>query len=403
MENRYHAMDALRASALLLGIVLHGTMSFLPAFRAVGWPIVDDSPSTALSAVYFAIHIFRVALFFVIAGFFARLLVARLGPWGFCKHRLKRIGLPLLGAMVLVMPLAIVPLIVAVKMHPGAGKGAYLALRPQGGIAWGHLWFLYLLLLLDAAGMAGRAVVLAVDRTGALRRNIDRVMHVLATTRLLPLAFATPLCLALYVTPWWQAWDGIPAPIVGFIPNYLAVLGFGSALLLGWLLHRQQALLAMLARDWPGYLTAAIASSAVALALVGPQAGFRVVPLAPAVRLGYAASYTLAMWSWCLALVGLATRFRHREDPRWRYLADASYWMYLAHIPVIWGLQVTMMHWRLPWTVKYPLILAITVGVLLLGYRYLVRGTWVGKLLNGRRLPSGVGRGGGQLPIAPTR
>jgi hypothetical protein len=36
---RFHSLDALRASALLLGIALHATMSFLPGFREINWPI----------------------------------------------------------------------------------------------------------------------------------------------------------------------------------------------------------------------------------------------------------------------------------------------------------------------------------------------------------------------------
>ncbi len=124
----------------------------------MGWPIVDDSQSTALAVLYFIVHIFRMSLFFLIAGFFARMLLARLGAWGFVKHRLRRVGLPLLAAMLLVMPLTIVPMILAVKLHGGAASGAAALLRPRGGIPWGHLWFLYLLLLLYALGLALRAV-----------------------------------------------------------------------------------------------------------------------------------------------------------------------------------------------------------------------------------------------------
>jgi hypothetical protein len=37
--------------------------------------------------------------------------------------------------------------------------------------------------------------------------------------------------------------------------------------------------------------------------------------------------------------------------------------------------------------VKFPLILGITAAVLLASYHYLVRSTFLGKLLNGRRYP----------------
>jgi glucans biosynthesis protein C len=47
-EHRIHALDAVRAFALLAGIVLHGTMSFLPDLISTGFPIADRSPSMML-------------------------------------------------------------------------------------------------------------------------------------------------------------------------------------------------------------------------------------------------------------------------------------------------------------------------------------------------------------------
>ncbi|EUA19237.1 acyltransferase family protein [Mycobacterium xenopi 4042] len=60
-----------------------------------------------LGLAYFVVHIFRMALFFMVAGFFARLLHQRLGTAGLIKNRLRRIGLPFLAAMVLIIPPAI--------------------------------------------------------------------------------------------------------------------------------------------------------------------------------------------------------------------------------------------------------------------------------------------------------
>jgi glucans biosynthesis protein C len=395
---RYHSLDALRAGALLLGIVLHATMSFLPGFGDVGWPIVDASPSTTLAVVYFVIHIFRMALFFLIAGFFARLLVVRLGPSGFCKQRLRRIGLPLLAAMVVILPLSLVPLVLVVRSHSAPGSGAAAMLRPEGGIAWGHLWFLYLLLLFDAALVVVRFALLRADGAGRLRALVDRLMYWLVRYRLLPIAFAVPLGLTFYLVAEWTPWDGIPAPIAGFVPNFTAVLAFGSAMFMGWQLHRQPWLLELLALDWARYLGGAVATTTICCVLIGPESQFKVVAMAPAVRCGYAASYALAVWCWCLGLTGLAVAFRSRENPRWRYLADAAYFLYLTHVPLVWGLQAWMMDWPLPWALKFPLLLAITLAVLLLLYRYLVRDTFVGRFLSGRRYPAP-----GQVLVVPAR
>ena len=65
---RFHALDAVRAMALLLGIALHACMSFLPAMREIGFPVVDDSSSEVLNALFLLIHMFRMPLFFVMAG-----------------------------------------------------------------------------------------------------------------------------------------------------------------------------------------------------------------------------------------------------------------------------------------------------------------------------------------------
>jgi peptidoglycan/LPS O-acetylase OafA/YrhL len=68
-----------------------------------------------------------------------------------------------------------------------------------------------------------------------------------------------------------------------------------------------------------------------------------------------------------------------------RYLSDSSYYIYLAHVPLLLFLQVAFATVPLHWTVKFPLILVIGLTVLLMSYHYLVRPTFVGELLNGRR------------------
>ena len=91
---RLHALDAVRGYALLLGIVLHATMSFIPGPTRI-WIIQDSHPSMTLAVLLFVIHVFRMTTFFLIAGFFAHLSFHRRGTWGFVRDRLQRIALPL--------------------------------------------------------------------------------------------------------------------------------------------------------------------------------------------------------------------------------------------------------------------------------------------------------------------
>ena len=70
---RYHSLDAVRAFALLLGVVFHAAESF-ETEAALYWAIGDNSPSLALDVFRHASHSFRLELFFLIARFFAHFL-----------------------------------------------------------------------------------------------------------------------------------------------------------------------------------------------------------------------------------------------------------------------------------------------------------------------------------------
>src|SRR5690606_492626 len=94
-SDRLHSLDAVRGFALLLGVLFHAGLSFVPGMIPGLWAIVDSSPSTSLSVVLFTSHIFRMTLFFFIAGFFARLAFHRKGTRAFWADRAKRIAVPL--------------------------------------------------------------------------------------------------------------------------------------------------------------------------------------------------------------------------------------------------------------------------------------------------------------------
>ena len=55
----------------------------------------------------------------------------------------------------------------------------------------------------------------------------------------------------------------------------------------------------------------------------------------------------MSIWYWVFGIIGAAQRFCANASSRRRYLADASYWVYVIHLPVVFGLQVLVMDWPL--------------------------------------------------------
>jgi glucans biosynthesis protein C len=381
-SERFHALDAVRAFALILGIVLHGTLSFLPGVASIGWPITDRSPSLLLEVAFYVVHVFRMSVFFVIAGFFAHLTFHSKGAAGFMRNRAIRIFVPLVVGYVILTPLQVAVIFWAFMKSHGGALPTRLHGNASRSIPLTHLWFLYYLLIFYAFTLTGRAIIVGwIDSPGILPRMTDRVIRLLLNSYAAPFVLAAPIAACLYIThPVWV----IPMPEFGLTPQPSAIIEFGTAFLFGWLLHRQVDLLSALARRWSLNAAFAISATAAAWMSVGAPLAFD-AQVPSSVRLIYALVYAVAIWTWVCAIIGFAVRYCIRPHASIRYVADSSYWMYLVHAPLVLALQTLVMYWPGTWLVKFPFILLLAFSLLLLSYRYLVRFTFLGAVLNGRR------------------
>ena len=214
-DTRLHGLDAVRGFALLLGVALHASMSYLPSAQYF-WIVADD-PSLALSGLFFWVHLFRMTTFFLIAGFFGRMQLGRLGPAQFLRDRFRRVVLPLLMAWPLVFTGIILVIIWLALIKFG---GSLPKESPPGpkftldDFPLTHLWFLYFLSGCYLAVLGLRALFAALDRGGRLSRLSDRLMQLaLKPGAALVLALPTAIALisqpgCLVVTHFWYARAG---------------------------------------------------------------------------------------------------------------------------------------------------------------------------------------------------
>jgi peptidoglycan/LPS O-acetylase OafA/YrhL len=247
-----------------------------------------------------------------------------------------------------------------------------------------HLWFLYVLLEFYAAVLIIRTGVALIDKAGRIRSGADRLVGLVMRSPLAPVVLAVPLGITFVVDPGWLMWFGVQTPDSSFVTNLQALVGFGVAFSFGWLLPRQMELVQMLERRWVLNLCLAIGLMTTCLAIAGvtPQ-------LTPfkndATTLAGAACYALATWTATFAVIGLALRFLSGFSPTRRYIADASYWLYLVHLPIVMALQVAVSRLDWPWPAKFAAILVIAFPLMFASYQLLVRYSFIGTVLNGRR------------------
>jgi hypothetical protein len=297
--------------------------------------------------------------FFLIAGFFAHMSFHRRGAWGFIKDRLQRIAVQLLvGWPILFAAMSFVVFWAASFPDGGIPPGArnWPPVLPRFPLT--HLWFLYVLLEFYATVLLLRFVTVRLDGSGRLRAGVDRLIALVMRSTLAPAILAVPIGIAFAADPKWLMWFGVRTPDQSLVTNLQAVVGFGTAFGIGWLLHRQIDLIRILERRWLSNLIVAIALIAASLAL----AGLPPRPIGDIVtRLAGCVCYALAIWTTTFAVIGLALRFLSGFSATRRYIADSSYWLYLIHLPIVMALQVAVSPLDWPRPLKFAAILLIAL------------------------------------------
>jgi ABC-type multidrug transport system ATPase subunit/peptidoglycan/LPS O-acetylase OafA/YrhL len=388
---RLHALDSVRGFALLAGIVLHAAMNFLPGFGAMGWPLADPTPSTTLAVTFFVIHVFRMTMFFMIAGFFAHLLYHRRGPRAFARNRATRILIPLVVGWIVVMPLIIAAFAWA---GPAVAVDAPAPPAPAAlAFPLTHLWFLYVLVLLYTGTFLVYPIVNRIDAGGRARQAIDRLVQSLCNAYVAPVVLAVPVFIAFVTDAEWRRWFGIMTPDQSLIPNPTAATAFITAFAFGWIVERRHDVLRSWQRQWAFHLPVAMAATIACLWLIGPAPAFTAAPRDTTTTI-YAALYAVASWSWTFAIVGMALGFLSAESQVRRYVSDASYWIYILHLPLIFLLQAAVMRQPWHWSIKFTLIVTAVTALLFASYHLLVRPTFIGEVLNGARHPRRRSTGG---------
>jgi peptidoglycan/LPS O-acetylase OafA/YrhL len=173
-----------------------------------------------------------------------------------------------------------------------------------------------------------------------------------------------------------------------WMPEWPILLYYFGFFTFGWMLYRHRDLVPSFGRGW-------VTNLVVANVVVFPLALVVLFGGIEAERTGESGVFvwklgafaTQALYTW-LMVVGLWGAFLHlfaRESAWARYMADASYWCYLASITPIVVFQFIVKDWELPGLVKWVLVTVATMTVLLASYEWCVRYTFIGALLNGRK------------------
>lgn len=386
-NSRLDYLDATRAFALVLGIVFHASLSFMPVF--MGWAVQDISTSPLVAMFMTVCHSFRMEAFFLLAGFFSHLTFHRKGAGEFVRSRVIRIVVPFVVGWFILRPLVVSGWIMGSASLRGdvdvwaglLGGFQTLSTLPTRIFAGSHLWFLYYLAMITALTLAVRGLLTATGSWQAVMvRRADALVAWLANSPVSLVILALPTAAALWFMRFW----GMDTPDQSLLPHLPALIVYGAFFVLGWMLSRQRELISQFARLTPQrWILAGVGIAAILL--LGEIERDPGHPHYVAAHVAYAVSYALTMWSLVFLTIGVFKKLCPRPNAFVRYVADSSYWMYLIHLPVVVWLQVAVAELPLHWSLKLAFISTITIALSLFTYDLFVRSTFIGWVLNGRR------------------
>jgi len=375
LGTRLYFMDNLRALAMMAGVVFHASLAHSVMLQGI-WPSANTERSAIVDMLAWFPHIFRMPVFFLIAGFFASLLVQKRGIGCLLKNRALRILLPLVIFLPLCMWAVIASLMNAAVTveHKSAVLGmvaygmAHPGLPPPPPSTM-HLWFLYNLVFFYLLTWTFYFF------DGSRIRQFFM--------QLKPFRFVAIFSLLLMPALLSQS-APFPAPD-SFLPQLWSFGFFGLFFMVGYWVYQEPGFIEKFIPHWKILLICSLLLYAVFYWLIPKEVSLTAVPLALWKKIIITACEALIAVSMTLVCLALGKTYLNLRNRLMRILSDSSYWIYVIHVPLLFTIQYQLMdkNWNL--ITKLGVALAMTFAIGLVSYFVLVRWTPIGWMLNGKR------------------
>ncbi|MEO6218670.1 MAG: acyltransferase family protein [Sphingomonas sp.] len=382
--DRHYGLDWLRIGAFGLLIFYHVGMVFVP------WDfhVKTSHPAEWVAIPMLATNSWRLMLLFVVSGYASRALLLKSGEvGGFVGSRSKRLLIPLLFGMALVVPLQ--PWIELMAKHGYAQNFGwfwfhdYFRFGSLDGIilpTWQHLWFVVYLWLYTMILAAG----IWLARGRSLQGLFDWVFGTVAVV-MVPIAWLLVVDLALQGAR--ETHD--------LFNDTIAHLHYLPGFLFGFALARSAPAMAAIGRWWKAAAIVAVLNYAIVAAIEWRWPG-SAMPNPP---YGYIFATARTVQGWCaiIALVGVAERFWNHDHPWRKTLTEAVFPFYIIHQTVIVGVEWILLGQYLPPAAEFAILVVATIAGCWAFYLLGREISWLRPLIGLRAKPA---RSGGATVLA---
>ncbi|MCH2194880.1 acyltransferase family protein [Kordia sp.] len=381
---RIHSLDSLRAIMMMLGLVLHSALTYNVTNHGNVW-IIKDTAATNITTDFLVlmIHSFRMPIFFLIAGFFGAMLFYERSPKRMIKNRIARIVFPFILFLIILAPIVQFSFDYASLTLQGNEHALTTTLAPFSEFNFyipkstSHLWFLYYLIYATGFAVILAFILRKIPKLSQQIKFIGNWIFQRPLARILIFSGMTFVVLTLLKTPMVASSTSLPPDIATF-------LYYTSFYLVGWILYTsKQHLQTLIKYDWLTVITAIFLVMTQGVLIEFMDLGLKPNSNSPILI----TLSSLTVWLFIFGITGLFIRHGSHHSKRMRYISDASYWVYLIHLPLTALFPILLRELPIGGILKFLLVTAMTAIVCFITYHYGVRNTFIGKFLNGRKYP----------------
>lgn len=374
-NTRIYSLDSLRAIMMLLGLVLHSAITY-EVYENSAWSLKDSITHISNDYIVSLIHTFRMQIFFLIAGFFGSMLFYERKLLKMIKNRAERIVFPFIVFLFILWPTVVFAFGYSGSVFEGdvnALEGAtslfsnLFILVPRHTF---HLWFLYYLVLITSISII---LALVFQKLPSITNSISILFNWIINRSLARIVIFSSITATVYsLIGSWSV-----ATSISLVPNFNTLIYYFVFYIIGWVLFKSKHLLyTFMKYDWLSMILALVVFSIYFFM----NSGFSYI--------SHIIIKSIMVWLFVFGIIGLFIRYASSHSSIMRYISDASYWVYLIHLPLTAIIPGLISDWIIPATLKFLLVFIITGVLCFLSYHYLVRGTFIGQFLNGRRYTS---------------
>ncbi|MDB6054683.1 MAG: Glucans biosynthesis protein [Verrucomicrobiales bacterium] len=380
-KERFYAMDSVRAVAMLLGVVLHIVTS--------GFSLKLPTPPAAIQLMNW-IHGFRMPLFFLISGFFCRMMYLRYGYAIYFQRRTGKLSAALLVALAGPVVFYGFKCLYAFCFHhyPDAGF-SFLQNFDQFRIYFlglGSLWFLWYLMIFASVGPLFAKLVSSSFNKAGNRFGQERFQNWMIKLGMVPLAVALislPFRLDLVQNGSWALGfaSGItstfPDVIWQFQPDWPFYFVYFAS---GWWLERAKGSLNIVAKSWVIYLLLGVIFYFGGVFFEGQYFTDYIMLHKNWLGIVGCGLFSLGTSFTVFGLIAFFQSFMNRSSSMIRYFSDRAFWIYIAHFKIVSRVLVALDYWHLSYVLQTFLAFSITTLLSCAIYDLFVRPTFLSSI-----------------------